>query len=154
MVKKHLAPQVQSLIVLLKLDAEGLYNRLSSRKLEYLHIFSVKRTREHFVPLFRTRYWDIPARSLHELSSDCLVAVEKFYSLVEGMQWYLNTTEQMPGTVEERVEGFLKKMEDAKETLLLFLNAELGIDPSEAQTDYLETQVEPSEGKNEMEERE
>ncbi len=120
--------ETQRILVLLKLDSKRLFERIKDREIEYIAIFSIKRTREHFKDIFRNRYRDIPIEDLKKCGQEVIVGLDNFYSLVEEMQWYLNHTENMPSTVEDHVKVYIKKLSQLYETLSLYIDAELGID--------------------------
>ncbi|HAZ11657.1 MAG: hypothetical protein A2X86_18205 [Bdellovibrionales bacterium GWA2_49_15] len=117
---------VRSLLVLIKLDAEALYDRLKYNFREYMQIFANKRTREHFKDVLRTRFFDVPITDLKYLSEDLLLALDKFYKEVDALKWYLNATEDMPATVEDRVVRVLRDVQMHYDVLRLYLEAELG----------------------------
>ncbi|MBI2522686.1 MAG: hypothetical protein HYV97_19855 [Bdellovibrio sp.] len=117
---------VRSLLVLIKLDAESLFERLKYNFREYMQIFANKRTREHFKDVLRTRFFEIPITDLKYLSEELLLALDKFYKEVDGLKWYLNATEDMPATVEDRVVRVLRDIQIHYDLLKLYLEAELG----------------------------
>lgn len=119
------------ILTILKLDAERLFLRLKEREVEYLHIFSQKRTREHFKEIFKSRYDLISPSDLKFCSEDVIMALESFYRKIDDMRWYLYHTEDMPGTVDESVRFFLRELKSLYNTLSLFINAELQVDDEE-----------------------
>ncbi|MEK6624263.1 MAG: hypothetical protein AABY86_04810 [Bdellovibrionota bacterium] len=116
---------VRSLLVLIQLDAAALYDRLKYNFREYMQIFTTKRTREHFKDVLRTRFFEIPICDLKYLSEDLLLALDKFYKEVDALKWYLNATEDMPATVEDRVVRVLRDVQGHYDLLKLYLDAEL-----------------------------
>ena len=54
--KTNLTDQGMRILVIMRLDAQRLFERIKYRQAEYLHYFSSKRTREHFVHIFWNRY--------------------------------------------------------------------------------------------------
>lgn len=125
--KSKLDQTSQRLLVILKLDARRLFERLKYRAPEYLTIFSLKRTREHFKEVFYSRYETCNVSELLLCSEEVLVGLDQFYSSVEALRWYLGHTEDMPAKVEDKVYARLKEIEVFYETLGLYINAELGI---------------------------
>lgn len=119
------------ILTILKLDAERLFLRLKEREVEYLHIFSQKRTRDHFKEIFKSRYDLISPSDLKYCSEDVIMALETYYRKIDDMRWYLYHTEDMPGTVDESVRFFLRELKTLYNTLSLFINAELQIDDEE-----------------------
>lgn len=117
----------QRVLVLLKLDAKRVFERIRDRRAEYMYIFSVKRTREHFKAIFYSRYFDVPISQLVHCGQEVIVGLDQFYSLVEELRWYLNHTEDMPSTVEDKVNSFVKRLATVYDLLNLYINAELEI---------------------------
>lgn len=117
----------QRVLVLLKLDANNLFRRIQERKSEYLEIFALRRTREHFPVIFKNRYESTSIMDLSHCSVDLITTLDQFYSHAEDMSWYLYQTEDMPNTVEDYIDRRIRKMEKLLATLNLYLDAELGI---------------------------
>ncbi len=107
----------ESLLVLLRLDAQRLYERIKYRQTEYMTLFSLKRTRGHFKYIFKNRYEDIPIDSLRILDSDLLEALDYFYHQVDEMRWYLYFTEDMPGKVSDFIDHYVTELDSAFEQL-------------------------------------
>lgn len=117
----------QRLLMLLKLDANNLFNRVKNRKTEYLEIFALRRTREHFPMIFNNRYQEITIENLAHCSTDLITTLDQFYTTVEEMSWYFYQTEDMPNTVEDYVNRRISRLSKLLATLNLYLDAELGI---------------------------
>ena len=122
----------QRVLVLLKIDANNLFKRIKERKSEYLEIFALRRTREHFPMIFKNRYEDTSIMDLSHCSTDLITTLDQYYTLVEEMNWYLFQTEDMPNTVEDYIDRKIRRMEKLLSTLNLFLDAELGIESEQA----------------------
>ena len=114
-----------SILIMIKLDAESLHERVVQREKEYLRIFSTKRTREHFKDVFKTRFWDIHPDDLKICSQEVLIQLNKFYSHIDNLFWYLSSTEDMPGTIVDRVAPKIKEINYEFSVLKLFLEAQL-----------------------------
>jgi hypothetical protein len=119
----------QRILLLLKNDANNLFNRIQERKSEYLEIFALRRTREHFPMIFKNRYEETSLADLSNCSSELITILDQFYNQVEEVSWYLYQTEDMPNTVEDYIDRKIRKMESLIETLNLYINAELGTEP-------------------------
>jgi hypothetical protein len=119
----------QRILLLLKIDANNLFRRIKERKVEYLEIFALRRTRTHFPMIFRNRYETTTLMDLAHCGPELITLLDEYYSLVEEMNWYLFQTEDMPGTVELYIDRKIKRMGKLLETLNMFLDAELGIAP-------------------------
>jgi hypothetical protein len=117
----------QRILMLLKIDANNVFKRIKTRKNEYLEIFALRRTREHFPEIFTTRYESTSLELLTHCSTELITTLDQFYTPVEEMRWYLFQTEDMPNTVEDFIERKIRRMEKLLATLNLYLDAELGI---------------------------
>lgn len=122
----------QRVLVLLKIDANNLFDRIKNRKSEYLEIFALRRTREHFPMIFKNRYEGTTIMDLAHCSTELIMTLDQFYTLVEEMSWYLFQTEDMPNTVEDFINRKIARMSKLLATLNLFLDAELGIENENA----------------------
>ena len=81
---------------------------------EYLRTFEVKRTRVHFKDIFRNRYSEIHVDDLQECSSEVLVALDKYYSRVDDISWYLNHTEDLPNLVRDNLHVGIRDLEKSR----------------------------------------
>ncbi len=116
----------QKYLLLIKLDAKRLFERLMVRKEEYLAIFSIKRTRDHFGEIFKNRFKHLRINELVHCGEETMIALDLFYTLVDEMQWYLGHTEDMPNTVEDLMNTNIRQLEKYYNTLELHIDAELG----------------------------
>ena len=121
----------QRALLLLKIDANNVFKRIKERKGEYLEIFALRRTREHFPMIFDNRYETTSLANLMSCSTELIATLDQFYTPVEEMKWYLFQTEDMPNTVEDFIDRKIRKMEKLLATLNLYLDAELGISNDE-----------------------
>ncbi|MBT6326515.1 MAG: hypothetical protein HOJ35_11140 [Bdellovibrionales bacterium] len=122
----------RNLLVLLKLDSENLYKSINERFDDYMKIFALKRTRDHFAVIFRSRYLNIPLVDLANCSEDVILALNSFYEKASELHWYLMSTEDMPAMVEDVVRQHLRGITPIYETLKLYLTGELShISPDE-----------------------
>jgi len=115
---------VSRLIILIRLDAKNLFERIRDREVEYLTIYSLKRSRAHFPAVFRSRFKNVNISDLKFLSPELIVALDDFYESVDKMQWYLSSTEDMPQTVDDRVHFFIKDLNKKYDLLALYLEGE------------------------------
>lgn len=122
--------QTQRILLLLKIDANNLFNRVKDRKSEYLEIFALRRTRAHFPKIFTNRYETTPLHDLAHCGAELITLLDQFYSHSEEMSWYLFSTEDMPGTVDAYIERKIRKMGKMIDSLNMFIDAELGVDES------------------------
>lgn len=124
--------QTQRVLLLLKIDANNTFKRIKTRKSEYLEIFALRRTREHFPMIFNNRYETTTLENLVSCSTELITTLDQFYTPVEEMKWYLFQTEDMPNTVEDFIDRKIARMAKLLATLNLYLDAELGIDAEES----------------------
>ena len=115
---------VSRLITLIRLDAKNLFERIKKREVEFLTIFSLKRTRTHFPAVFRSRYKKVGITDLKYLSPELIVVLDEFYEAVDNMEWYLTSTEDMPQTVDDRVHFFIKDLKKKYDLLMLYFDGE------------------------------
>lgn len=118
----------QRYLLLFKLDAHNLLQRIKSRRKEFVDIFAMRRTREHFAWVFSSRYDRATIKDLAHCSSETIAALDQYYGLVDEMKWYLFQTEDMPNTVEETIFRLTKRLDKLHSTLALYLDAELSLD--------------------------
>jgi hypothetical protein len=123
--------QTQRVLLLLKVDANNLFNRIKDRKSEYLEIFALRRTRAHFPKIFNNRYETTSIMDLSHCGAELITLLDQYYSQAEEMNWYLFATEDMPGTVEAYIDRKIKKMGKLLDTLNVFFIAELGMEEGE-----------------------
>ena len=101
--------EVLRVLTLLKIDADRLFERIKKREVEYMQVFSAKRTREHFKDIFKNKYETISFSDLKLCSEEVMMGLDNFYTLVDEMRWYLAHTEEMPGTVTEKVNKLINE---------------------------------------------
>jgi hypothetical protein len=118
----------QRVLILLKIDANNLFKRIKNRKPEYLEIFALRRTREHFAKIFKNRYDETSLADLSHCTTELITTLDQFYTHSEELNWYLFYTQDMPNTVDTYIDRRIRKMEMLLATLNLYLDAELGID--------------------------
>ena len=113
------------IVLLLKIDAQRLYERIKFRMVDCLSDFSLKRTREHLGDVFKNRYDQVKIEDLCSCSEEMLVALDNFYHQADELKWYLYHTVEMPSKVETIVKRELSKLESSYYSLDLYLKAEL-----------------------------
>lgn len=115
----------QRYLLLFKIDAKNLFERIKFRKKEYVDVFALKRTRRHFKEVFFNRYQKATASDLSHCPVEVIEALDSFHNLVDDLYWYLTHTEDMPNTIEDEILRKSAKIEMAYETLALYIDAEL-----------------------------
>lgn len=131
MTKRHPSDEVLKILVIIRLDAQRLYERIRYREAEYMHYFSAKRTRDHFSHIFKSKYSSFRVDDFMNCSEEVIVGIDQFYHQVDEMRWYLMVTEDMPGKVQERVDHFIHQITEAYEMLQLHISVELGLQERE-----------------------
>lgn len=120
--------QTQRVLLLLKIDANNLFHRIKTRKNEYLEIFALRRTRDHFPMIFNNRYLTTSLEDLSHCSTELISALDEFYRPVEEMSWFLFQTQDMPNTVEDFIDRKIRRLQKLIDTLNMYLDAELGFE--------------------------
>ncbi len=126
MTHKFIDENKARLLLLIKLDAEHLMERIELRFSDYMGTWALKRIRTHFLDVFKNRYSDLNMNDLRLFSQELIVALDKFYQEVDDLNWYLNHTEDMPATAEEHAQRRIRSIKGHFSTLHLYLEAELG----------------------------
>ncbi len=126
----RISESAQRVLVILRLDSKRVFERIKYREQEYLSIFSMKRTRSHFPEIFKNKYETMSVEDLKECTSDVIVGLDQFYNKVDEIRWYLNVTEDMPNRVTDKMRHHIKELESYYQNLDLYINAELGLNPS------------------------
>lgn len=98
-------------LLLLYHDAKNLLERLLERRDEYLEIFALRRTREHFEKVFFSRYHQVSISELIHLDENTLKFLADFYRLVDDLHWFMYSTQAMPGAVGEELDRYLARLE-------------------------------------------
>ena len=119
----------QRFLVLFKIDATNLFNRITVRATDYIEAFSLKRNRGVFKEVFENRYSYASINDLSHCPVEVIEVLSGFYTEVDNLYWYLKITQDMPNTIEDEVTRRLSKIERNYEQVLLFIDAELsGLD--------------------------
>lgn len=124
---KKLPTEASRVLLLLQLDAQRLFERIKYREVEYMRIFSYRRTREHFKEIFKSRWDETSIEYLAFCSEDVINSLDQFYTKVEELRWYLMNTEDMPATVSDNVNHYVYEIGERFDLLQLYINAELGV---------------------------
>jgi hypothetical protein len=119
--------QSERVLMLLKLDAKRLFERVKHRAPEYVAEFSLKRTRDHFPEIFKNRYDTTQIHELMICGPEVIVGLDQFYSKVDEMRWYVNHTQDMPSKVEDKIYSHIRELEMFYDTLNLYIDVELGL---------------------------
>lgn len=141
--KVKISDDSQRMLMLLKLDAKRLFERIKYRAPEYMSEFSLKRTREHFKEIFTNRYDDTNMRELILVGPEVIVGLDQFYTKIDEMRWYVNHTQEMPNRVEDRMQGHIRELESLFDTLNLYIDVEMGLIKDAQAEPHAELPVEP-----------
>lgn len=125
--KVKISEESQRLLMLLKLDAKRLFERIKYRSPEYMYEFSLKRSRDHFPAVFNNRYETATIRDLMLCGQEVIAGLDQFYTKVDEMRWYLNHTQDMPNRMEDTVHAYVRELEKLFETLNLYIDVEMGL---------------------------
>jgi Mg2+ and Co2+ transporter CorA len=125
--KVKISEESQRLLMLLKLDAKRLFERIKYRSPEYMYEFSLKRSRDHFPAVCNNRSDSTTIRDLMLCGQEVIAGLDQFYTKVDEMRWYLNHTQDMPNRMEDTVHTYARELEKLFETLNLFIDVEMGL---------------------------
>lgn len=115
----------QRYLLLFKIDARNLYNRIKDRQHDYIEIFSLKRSRSVFKDVFKNRYDKATSFDLSHCTQEIIISLDQFYQCVDELFWYLKYTQDMPNTIEDELGRKLIKMKQFYQQLELYIDAEL-----------------------------
>lgn len=119
------AKKRKRVLCLMAEDTRLLFKRIFLRKDEYVNLFALKRTREHFENIFRTKFEDFTP----ELLSNCeLKDIELFYEFherVEELKWYLLYTDDMPNAIDEKISRKLHEISMLFQNFSTYLEGEI-----------------------------
>lgn len=146
--KVKISEESQRILMLLKLDAKRLFERIKYRAPEYMYEFSLKRSREQFAQIFFNRYDSTTIKELMLCGQEVIAGLDQFYSKVDEMRWYLNHTQDMPNRVEDKLHSHIREMEKFYETLNLYIDVEMGLiseqqvkEPEVDQAEWIENET-------------
>ncbi len=125
--KIKISEESQRMLMLLKLDAKRVFERIKYRAPEYMSEFSLKRTREHFKDVFKNRYDETTIRELLMCGQEVIVGLDQFYSKIDEIRWYLNHTQDMPNRIDDKLQSHIRELESFFETLNLYIDVEMGL---------------------------
>lgn len=125
--KIKISEDSQRMLMLLKLDAKRVFDRVKFRAPEYLGEFSLKRTREHFKDVFKNRYEETTIKELMLCGQEVIVGLDQFYTKIDEIRWYLNHTQDMPNRVEDKMASQIRELESYFDTLNLYIDVEMGL---------------------------
>lgn len=125
--KIKVSEDTQRMLMLLKLDAQRVFERIKYRAPEYMYEFSLKRTRDHFPAVFKNRYDEIRISELMLCGPEVIAGLDQFYTKIDEIRWYLNHTQDMPNRVEDKVHSHIRDLEKHFETLNLYIDVEMGL---------------------------
>lgn len=115
------------ILTLFKLEGKRVFERIKYRAPEYINIFANKRTRGHYKDVFDNRYKNARIEELKFCGQEVIVALDKFFSTVDDIYWYLMCTEDMPTTISDHLEKKIRDLEVEWQNLELYIDAELGV---------------------------
>ncbi|MFZ8934210.1 MAG: hypothetical protein ACO20H_06730 [Bacteriovoracaceae bacterium] len=138
----NLEEKTRRLLILIKLDSNALFKRITQRRKEYLHSFSLHRTRDHFSDIFESRLHGASPELLINLSEEIIFLYDQFYNLVDDMFWYLKHTQDMGATVDDKITKWIIRLQKVFDQLDIFVDAELhGERLGEDELDQLKTDL-------------
>jgi hypothetical protein len=125
--KIKVSEETQRMLMLLKLDARRVFERIKFRAPEYMYEFSLKRTRDHFPEVFKNRYDEVRISELMLCGPEVIAGLDQFYTKIDELRWYLNHTQDMPNRVEDKVHSHIRELEKYFDMLDLYIDVEMGL---------------------------
>ncbi len=126
--KTNTQEQKEKYLILLKIDAINLFERIETRNEEYMDDFSLKRDRTVFKEIFYTRYHLMTMSELAHLPIEVIELANNFYSKVDELLWYLNNTQDMPNTIEDEILRKCSNLRKVLDNLVFYIDAEMSGD--------------------------
>ncbi len=114
------------ILLTFKLDIDRIFNKLTRDLDEIIHIFALKRTREHFNSVFQNKYSDATVAELKYCEEEVIIGIHQFYDKIDDLKWYLDYTEDMPGSVELTMKRYINELRPLYEMVTLYITAQLG----------------------------
>lgn len=106
-------------------DARNLISRISGRRDEYISIFALKRTREHFEAIFKNKYDQITPELLTLCPEEVIEVYFRFHNQVERLKWYLIYTDDMPNSIDESISREIHSAEVIHKELVRLIEKEI-----------------------------
>lgn len=110
-------PHAKRVRHLIALDAQNAMTRLAARHEEMVQLFSRHRDRSALLRPLKSWFTDIAFADLVVLGTREQRAVNAFYECLEGLRWYLEFTEDMPGQVQLKLGQHLRGLRKSYEAL-------------------------------------
>ena len=117
----------ERVLTIFRIEIDKVYNRIKERSYEAVHVFAANRTRAPFQTIFDHRYNKTNVSEIVHCSSDLIVALEKFFTEVDSIKWYLDYTQDMPGTVRGRLDQSIRELGRSYEMASVLIKAELSV---------------------------
>ena len=102
---------------LIALDAQNVIRRLRARSEEMVSLFSRLRDRGPMLQTAHTWFGTITFTELSLLEPVEQKAVNAFYEALDELRWYLQYTEDMPGTVQTRITQLVRALDEQHHAL-------------------------------------
>lgn len=115
----------QRYLLLFKLDAKNLFDRVYNRRKDYIQVFSLKRNRAVFREIFSSRYDNASIFDLSHCPGEVIETLDQFYKCADDIYWYLKHTQDMPNSIEDEIIRRLNTLKIHYETLALYIDAAL-----------------------------
>lgn len=103
---------------LIALDATAVQRRLLDRREEMVEVFSRQRDRDALLLPIRSVFQTMRFGDLALLPIADQRAVHGFHEALDDLHWYLRYTVDMPGTLEQRLQHFLRRLTIAFDALV------------------------------------
>ena len=81
--KNNRDSETSKILLMLKLNANRVYNRIDLRMPEYLDDFAMKRTRKYFPEVFNHKFNEVQLETLAKADTETIIALENYFNKVE-----------------------------------------------------------------------
>lgn len=115
----------QRYLLLFKIDAKNLFDRIYNRREDYIEIFSLKRNRSVFREIFSSRYEKASMFDLSHCPAEVIETLNQFHNNADQIYWYLKHTQDMPNTIEDEITRKVASLKKNYEMLELYVDAAL-----------------------------
>ena len=108
----------KSLLLLIKLEIERIVTDVNSRKKMLYKLWSKERVRQPLINVLRSKFVDLDFKTMLLLSDKLNKILNNFYKDLDDFIFYISYTEDMPQTLKQQFELYVKNLnKNAEESL-------------------------------------
>lgn len=116
-----------TILTIIKSDAHFLLKKIEGRKEDYLYVFSLQRSRDHYPAVFTNKFDSSTISELQTIDPSTISLIMDFYQSVEELKWYLMYTQDMPDKVDDKLTFSIAQLKRKLETVSMYIDVELGL---------------------------